>query len=270
MNQLGSQISFYRQNQNMTQEELADRLGITPQAVSKWERGQSLPDATFLKQLCRILHCSADALLGTQETGVSESRSQQTNQEVMDLLRQSQEPFVLLFGAELTPLFLQDTDRNYLSQISECRRNLARLGLLMPIVRLRDDLSIAPDEFQILSYRRILYSERITQPEDKTILHMVEKLYDTVSAQYDKILNRDLVRLIVENLGTEHPALISGVVPERISYRLLYQLLKELWKDGNCFLHLIRIIELTDGLLTQTPDLTFSSLLGEIRTALAE
>lgn len=66
MNSLGNQISFYRQNQNMTQDELASRLGITPQAVSKWERGISLPDATFLQSLCQILHCSADALLGTQ------------------------------------------------------------------------------------------------------------------------------------------------------------------------------------------------------------
>lgn len=271
MNQLGSQISFYRQNQNMTQEELADRIGITPQAVSKWERGQSLPDATFLKQLCQILHCSADALLGTQQLQEDPaSHSQKINHEVMKQLCFSQEPLSLIFGSALVPLFLEDTEQNYTTQISDCRLRLAGQGILMPVVRLRDVLSISPNEFQILSYRRVLYSECIAHPDDQTISHMVEKLYDTVSAHYDKILNRDLVRLITENLGTEYPALISGVVPEKISYRLLYQILKKLWKDGNCFLNLIQIIEITEDLITQTPEMTLGDLVKGIRSELAD
>ena len=44
LEQLGTKISQCRQNKNMTQEELARRLGITPQALSKWERNLSYPD----------------------------------------------------------------------------------------------------------------------------------------------------------------------------------------------------------------------------------
>ena len=260
MNQLGSRISYYRQNQSMTQEELADRLGITPQAVSKWERGQSLPDATFLRQLCGIFHCSADALLGTQDQSENPAaQSQKVNREVMKQLCFSQEPLSLIFGLELTPLFL-DASQNYTDLISDCRLRLARQGILMPIARIRDDFSIAPNEFQVLSCHHVLYSECITRPDDKNVSYMVDRLYDTVSAHYDKILNRDLVRLIAENLGTEYPALISGVVPEKIPYRLLYQILKKLWKNGNCFLYLIQIIEITEDLLTQTPDITADDL----------
>ena len=40
--QISENISRFRQNQNMTQDEFASRLGVTPQAVSKWERGVSL------------------------------------------------------------------------------------------------------------------------------------------------------------------------------------------------------------------------------------
>lgn len=46
----------------MTQEELANRIGITPQALSKWERNQSLPDVSLLISLCNVLDVSTDCL----------------------------------------------------------------------------------------------------------------------------------------------------------------------------------------------------------------
>jgi transcriptional regulator with XRE-family HTH domain len=42
MSSIGERIAIERQNKKMTQEEFASRLGVTPQAVSKWERGGSL------------------------------------------------------------------------------------------------------------------------------------------------------------------------------------------------------------------------------------
>lgn len=57
--ELGRRISLYRQNKNMTQEELANRIGVTPQALSKWERNQSLPDVSLLISLCNVL-CPVD------------------------------------------------------------------------------------------------------------------------------------------------------------------------------------------------------------------
>ena len=65
-NNFSSRLSMFRQNKNMTQEELAGRMGVTPQALSKWERGHSLPDILLLKELCRILEISADDLLGIE------------------------------------------------------------------------------------------------------------------------------------------------------------------------------------------------------------
>ena len=48
---ISQNISRFRQNQTMTQEEFAARLGVTPQAVSKWERGASIPDITFIPNI---------------------------------------------------------------------------------------------------------------------------------------------------------------------------------------------------------------------------
>lgn len=52
-----------RKKNNMSQEQLADKLGISRQAVSKWESGSSVPDMEKMMQLCKILNCSLDELV---------------------------------------------------------------------------------------------------------------------------------------------------------------------------------------------------------------
>jgi tellurite methyltransferase len=54
----------YRKERGLTQEVLANQLGLTYQAVSKWETGQTLPDITMLPKLSQILAVSVDKLLG--------------------------------------------------------------------------------------------------------------------------------------------------------------------------------------------------------------
>lgn len=60
---IGSRISKYRKEKSMTQEELANKLGVSAQAVSKWENDASCPDISLLPQLCRILGITSDELL---------------------------------------------------------------------------------------------------------------------------------------------------------------------------------------------------------------
>lgn len=61
---LGSRIAELRRKKNMTQEDLANALGVTPQAVSKWENDLSCPDITLLPQLARLFDVTTDELLG--------------------------------------------------------------------------------------------------------------------------------------------------------------------------------------------------------------
>lgn len=65
---LGKNISARRKALGMTQMELADKLGISYQAVSNWERGQTAPDISKLGEIAEILNCSIDELLGSQRT----------------------------------------------------------------------------------------------------------------------------------------------------------------------------------------------------------
>lgn len=60
---IGNFIQGCRKQLDMTQAELATRLNVSPQSVSNWERGESIPDVTVLPDLACILHCSIDAIL---------------------------------------------------------------------------------------------------------------------------------------------------------------------------------------------------------------
>ncbi len=61
---LNEQIAFLRKQNNLTQEELANALGVTNQAVSKWESAQCCPDIQLLPVLAKLFHVSVDELLG--------------------------------------------------------------------------------------------------------------------------------------------------------------------------------------------------------------
>ena len=60
---LGKRIQALRKEQALTQEQLAERMGVTAQAVSKWENDQSCPDIMSLPRLAKELHTTADTLL---------------------------------------------------------------------------------------------------------------------------------------------------------------------------------------------------------------
>ena len=60
-------IRKYRKEAGMTQEEMANRLGVTAPAVNKWENGNSKPDIELLAPIARLLHISLDTLMSFHE-----------------------------------------------------------------------------------------------------------------------------------------------------------------------------------------------------------
>lgn len=65
----GEQIAALRKTKGITQNELGERIGVSFQAVSKWERGEALPDTAILPDLANILETTIDYLLcGTEKT----------------------------------------------------------------------------------------------------------------------------------------------------------------------------------------------------------
>lgn len=66
-NRIGKKIAAARKTKNMTQNDLADQLSVSYQAVSNWERGQSVPDIDKYADLSQILDLSLDDLLNTAD-----------------------------------------------------------------------------------------------------------------------------------------------------------------------------------------------------------
>ena len=71
---LSENLKKYRILKNLTQEDVAGYLGITSQSVSKWERGETYPDITFLPALANIFETSVDLLIGMDTIRAEETR----------------------------------------------------------------------------------------------------------------------------------------------------------------------------------------------------
>lgn len=68
---IGENIKHFRKEKGISQEELAVRLNVVRQTVSKWENGRSVPDADVLVQIAKMLEVSVGELLGTEADNVA-------------------------------------------------------------------------------------------------------------------------------------------------------------------------------------------------------
>ena len=70
---IGKFIAECRKQKQLTQLQLADKLGITDKAISKWERGIAMPDTSIMLELCDILGISVNELLNGEIINVENS-----------------------------------------------------------------------------------------------------------------------------------------------------------------------------------------------------
>lgn len=92
MNQIntGVFISKKRKEMNLTQEQLAEKLGVSDKTISKWETGKCMPDYSIVKPLCEQLNITVAELMDGSD---AEEKSVRTydEEQIMDLLRRTQE-----------------------------------------------------------------------------------------------------------------------------------------------------------------------------------
>lgn len=91
-------IASLRKNSGMTQDALAEKLGISYQAVSKWENGLACPDITFLPVIAAIFNVSIDFLFGTEPKAVPKEKTDRT----LDWVNDGKLRAVLFIGNRIT------------------------------------------------------------------------------------------------------------------------------------------------------------------------
>lgn len=84
---LGKRIAQYRKEKGLRQDDLAEMLGVSPQAVSKWENDQTCPDISLLPQLAGILGVTVDELLsGKKEAPAVRLVSEEERKDIKDMM----------------------------------------------------------------------------------------------------------------------------------------------------------------------------------------
>ena len=84
---IGRFIADCRKQQKLTQMQLADKLGITDKAISKWERGMAMPDTSLMLELCDILGISVNELLNGERINM-ENNNQKNEQLLLDMAKE--------------------------------------------------------------------------------------------------------------------------------------------------------------------------------------
>ncbi len=220
-------IRSARIHKNMTQMELADEMGVSYQAVSNWERGNSMPDIAKLEPLCGLLGLAIDELLGKDDPK-TETVKKVIHQEQLPALeeiapiasilspRQAQE--IAVKSAETHPVALEQLIS--LAPFLDCET----LDMLAVRVEKTDDpgqlLALAP----FLSQDTLsgILTDHIDDPDPNTLIDLVPFL----SQEKTDALFRDAY----QKMDT---SLLCGIAPF-VSEQILSDAVLELLRSGPC------------------------------------
>lgn len=161
---IGDVIRTYRKNKNLTQEEMARRLGVTAPAVNKWENNVTLPDITLLAPIARLLETTPDTLLSFRE--------ELSQEEINDIVQEADAKFQKTSYEEAFEFC-----RNKIRQYPGCDRLILRLAMILDGLRI---LKTVPDTEKIREYdREILdwYKQALLSEEAETKEQAAEALF---------------------------------------------------------------------------------------------
>ena len=136
---IGKFIAECRKNVGLTQKQLAEKLGITDRAVSKWETGKALPDSSIMLELCRILGITVNDLL-SGEVITMDNYNKELENKLIEMVKQKEEADKRLLAIEIVVggicivLMLTLTAVASLVQMEEWLRILLILIGLAPIL----------------------------------------------------------------------------------------------------------------------------------------
>ena len=253
-------IRRLRRERNITQDRLADALGVTMQAVSKWERGEALPDITMVLPLASYFGVTADELLGVDkardEARILEYLAESTrlanigkNTEQLELMRSAHKEFPNDFRIMEEYIWLLNYDGNGGSGFDTltpgglhseelvrlCNRILDECTLDAP--RYRSMFELAMHYAHDQNYEKAAeIAQRFPEPTYFNKGEVMEQIYPLGSMERQQHTRKNLWRH-VDNLLCDMLALtIHGTEPAREKIRLMQKsldLLALIFEDGD-------------------------------------
>lgn len=137
---IGKFIAACRKKENLTQMQLAEKLGITDRAVSKWETGKAMPDSAVMLELCAILKITVNDLL-SGEVVTMENYNQEMEKKLLELVKEKEDKDKMLLKAEIIvgivafiPLLLATIFVAYNQGVAEWKRGVIVLASLVPFL----------------------------------------------------------------------------------------------------------------------------------------
>lgn len=108
---IGKFIKDIRQKNNLTQKDFADKLGVTYQAVSKWENGKNIPDISIIKEISRIFNVDIEEILN------GEKKIKKTNKKIVIIIVFL---LVIIVALIIISCFFHDDNFNFKTLSSNC------------------------------------------------------------------------------------------------------------------------------------------------------
>lgn len=241
---IGNRLKAVRQDRGFTQKQLAGLLGVTEQAVSKWERETSYPDISMLNGISEVMDCSLDYLF-QYESGRKNLLDQDSIERRTEVNRHLLPAIISVeFGEDLVPLFLSE-ERQRFPHINDLRCQVAsQWGVIIPTIRMMDQLALESDQYHICINGACVYEGSLEDRNEEGFICILENLKEMILENIEFVLNNQMIYHMVENLRSQYPYVVENIVPDVISYSMLRQVIVHLLKDYGCAANpLILIIE---------------------------
>ena len=170
--QTGEVIREYRKRKNITQEEMANRLGVTAPAVNKWENGNSQPDIKLLAPIARLLNITLDTLLSFQE--------ELTTEEIHSIVHE--------IDAKLTNESYEEAfqwAKGKIEQYPNCEQLIWQMALILDAWRLAKNI---PDAEKYEGYINNCYVRALDSEDEEIRNRAADSLFGfyTRKEQYEK------------------------------------------------------------------------------------
>ncbi len=193
-NMIARKIKQARIDKNMTQMNLADAMGVSYQAVSNWERGNSMPDIAKLGDLCQVLGLSVNELLGMEEPAAKAAAKAMEQQEMT--IEELAEVAPMLKPSEVKEQVKARKKKLDLARIANLAPHLDEASLSEIVLEAAEDSLEGIDE--IACYLDTKTLEQIVErakPED------MSELIEIACYLSKKALERLVERILDEDLG---------------------------------------------------------------------